>query len=185
MSRRAGVWAVVITLIAGSVTSQALATPPPADFALQAVGEEAEDRREGRWQLAIVDDGVKNLCGAVDDERARFSDEESTLEVGTEADEPWNLLWAVMWSDEPHRALAGVHGDWADQTARFIVVDDEPVQCWGRESKLCVDRLARRVAVLEVDVDGVRWAFRMSRGGERVQITRNGSQFGRLALGGC
>lgn len=185
MSRRAKLCAILTVLIVGAAASQAMAKPPPADFALQAVGGEADDRRDGRWQLVLVDEGVKNLCGSVDQGSAAFRGDDSNLRVGPEAEEPWRLLWAVMWSDQPHRELANFRRDWADETARFIVVDDEPVQCWGDDSKLCVDRHSRRVVVLEVDVDDVRWAFRMTRNGERGQITRDGSQFGRLVKGGC
>lgn len=163
-----------------------MASPPPVEFSLQLIGEKAEERRQGRWALTAVDDGVVTYCGDFDGEvdKFRFQREGEKFFIDPDADSPWQLVWAVHWSAEPHRELSRYLKDWDEDSARYEVFDGQIVQCWGEDSKLCVDRFSRGIVRLEVDQDGQRWTISVTREGERIQVTRQGSPIARFALNG-
>ena len=182
---KGAVFAVALTLVAAAASS-ALALPPPASFALQAVGGEADERRASSWSMTRVDDGVVTSCGRFeqgdDSPGALFRTADQTTRVAEDGEIPWMLVWSVLWSDEPQRHLRPYLSDWGDETGRVEVYDGEAVHCWGEESKLCVDYELRRVVVVEVKADEVAWRLRSSREGTRLQVTADGRQIARLAV---
>lgn len=189
-NKRCAAEVLSVALVALGVAATAQAKPPPVEFALQAVGEGADYRADSSWRMSYAgDDGIASLCvrsvKTGDDGRARFSGDGKAIEAKEGAKVPWNLLWAVLWSEEPENALSEYRGDWTDENARVEVADGEPVNCWGDDSKMCVDEQNRRIEVLELDVDGVAWGIYLQRDGTRVQISRDGAQFARLVQGGC
>lgn len=182
--------AALMTSALGAVQSVE-ARPPPVEFALQAVGELANERG-GEWSMTRVDDGIVALCAGEpgkkdngDREGRVFSGDQHSVQVGPGSDMPWRLVWAVLWSSSPGNTLADHFEDWGEDTARIEVFDGAPVYCYGRTGRLCVDEKLRRIAVVEVPIDGVRWQLRSLREGDRLQVSADGSSVARFSADGC
>lgn len=176
-----GIGAVIFAVVMAGSGSTASAMAPPADFALQAVGQAADERNEAVWSMTKVGDGIVELCA---DEQGgdsrRFSGPESQLEARADADEPWQLLWGLLWSEQPAQIFDDFTDDWNERTARVEVVNEAPVYCYGDTSWLCVDESLRRIVVLEVEKDATRWAFRVTGDAEVVHVSRDGALLARV-----
>ncbi len=175
--------AMVATL---SVSPVVEAMPPPVEVALKVVGQGGEDRREMSWTLTLVADGINRL------ESTAVGDQENTIEfrgddhevtISNESEAPWNLMWSVLWSENPYQDLANLRRQWTDESGRVEVVGGELAYCYGPgdRSRLCIDTEARRILALTVTVDGVLWELRSSQSGERLQVTADGSLVARLS----
>lgn len=187
ISNRAFHWylgAIVSVVVAWPAV--AMAAPPPVDFALAAIGEVAEDRRDKAWSMTHVDEKVMTLCAKdIDSDGAVFSDGEQSLTMSSEAELPWGLIWAVLWSGSPGDELSAHVQRWDEATARVEAIDGTPVFCYGDDKKLCVDDEVRRIEVLEIEIDETTWRLRASREGTRLQVTEDGSLVARLAAEEC
>ena len=164
------------------------AMPPPVSTALEFVGADRDDPGETGWSMTLVDDGVHQLCGAYDESGKSWKFTNGLdVEIGAESPAPWNLVWAVLWSDEPQMLLDVVDDTFGADTARVETFDGKPVHCYGDDARLCVDEEIRRIVALDAEVDGVDWAIRVTGDGERLRLTEDGAQKARLAAGaqGC
>ncbi len=184
-------WSAVATIFLASMTaSTASAGPPPVDFALEAVGDAAGDRADESWGMTKVVNRPVQFCresGEADDAGGRrfASSGGDEIVVGPEAAVPWNLVWATLWASDPAGVFDDFKTDWAEEPATVEVFRDELVHCYGDDSRLCVDEASRRIAVLELRVDGVDYAFRAGAGGERLEVAVDGSPVARLVVGAC
>lgn len=185
--------ALFVGLVCLLTSVVAMATPPPIEIALAAVGEQASERRGASWQLTRVDDGIRELCAlpiSSPDDEVIFRGTSQTgdsLELAAcpEAEAPWGLLWTLIWSTEPAKSLGAFKNDWGDETARFELVDGEPAQCYGKQTRLCLDLKAKRIVTLEVEIQQKKWRLRSARQGDSVQISSDGTQIARLQRGEC
>lgn len=175
--------AVVSTTVWAGVAS---ASPPPVDVAYDLVGQHGEKGLEKPWSLTVVDDGVAELCGESTggDGYATFTGEGRTVEVTADAELPWRLVGAVLWSSAPGEVLTELeHADFGPETARVETFGDRPVYCWGETSTLCVDERVRRIVVLEIEVGGTVWKLRSFRDGTVLQVTADGAHVARVSRG--
>lgn len=168
-------------------SSSAMAIAPPVEVALQAVGEQADERRGGSWSMTRVDDGVATLCAddLSKEQGMSFSGDERQISVDGDAETPWNLVWALLWSSSPDERLGTYIGDWGDSTSRVEVFDGAPAYCYGEASKLCVDYELGYAVLLELEIDDVTWRLRTRRESSRLQISADGSQVARISANDC
>ena len=169
--------------LSSGVPTQAQA--PPLELVFQAVGEGAEERRDGDWTLTVTDGGVQTLCDVErDGEKAAFRGDDQTIELSGQAPWPWRLVWAVVWAPDPGEVLGQFDEDWGAETARVEVIDGEIAYCYGRESRLCVDEQLRAISAVDVEVDGTRLKLESSADGTRLQVIEDGSPVARLSADG-
>ena len=177
--------AVSVCALSVSIGVPTQAQAPPLELVFQAVGEGAEERRDGDWTLTVTDGGVQTLCDVErDGEKAAFRGDDQTIELSGQAPWPWRLVWAVVWAPDPGEVLGQFDEDWGAETARVEVIDGEIAYCYGRESRLCVDEQLRAISAVDVEVDGTRLKLESSADGTRLQVIEDGSPVARLSADG-
>lgn len=182
-SRLARCLVTVAVAVAVAVPASATAAPPPVEVALEVVGEGAGERADDSWELTVVDDGPPvQVCGKqVGDAGWRFVGDE-TIEVTDQAEPPWSLAAAMLWSDSPAGSLLEIgSADFSDESGRVETFGDRPVFCWGEDSRLCVSEKLRRIVVVDVEVDGVDWGLWATGGGDHLHVAADGSHLARLS----
>ncbi len=177
--------AVSVCALSASIGVAVQAQGPPLELAFEAVGEGAEERRDGDWTLTVTDGGVQTLCDVQrEGETAVFRGDEQTIELSGQAPWPWRLVWAIVWASEPGEVLGQFDDDWGAETARVEVNDGEIAYCYGDESRICVDEQLRAISAVDVEVDGTRLKLEATADGTRLQIVEDGSPVARLSADG-
>lgn len=174
--------AVVAGLVVVATSVPAVGSVPPVDLALEAVGQEADERLEGPWTMTlVVDERPVRLCGEpVGDDGWRFSGAE-TVEVVADADPPWNLVAAALWSESPSEVVRAT--DMTDESGRVETHGGAPVFCWGSESTLCLQQQLYRVEYLDLRVGDTAWRIWTTGEGEHLHVSADGAHLARLSRG--
>ncbi len=181
-SRCSGRWVAATVVLSSALwwPAGALGNAPNLEFALQAVGEQAEERREGPWSAVIVDEGLQSLeqTGG-DSTELVFGEGDSAVAVGADGEPPWSLVFAAMWAAEPGQYFSelGLSGR---TTGRYEVIGDRLAVCYGDGAMICVDELFREVIVARARVEGVTWEVRATEGTQSLSVTADGAQQARF-----